>query len=102
MSCADCYRWEDTALILNVRVQPRASRDEITGVHGEQLKIRLTAPPVDGRANQTLLKYLAKLCDVPPGQVTLLSGDSGRNKRVRIENPRRLPAGVHRPGNATG
>jgi uncharacterized protein (TIGR00251 family) len=92
------YSWQGTALILNVRVQPRASRDEIVGVHGEQLKIRLTAPPVDGKANQTLLKFLAKITGVLSRQVTLLSGDSGRNKRVRIDRPRHLPEGVKKPG----
>jgi hypothetical protein len=94
---ADWYSWHGTALVLSVRVQPRASRDEIAGVHGEQLKIRLTAPPVDGKANQTLLKFLAKLCGVGVGQVTLVSGESGRNKRVRIESPHRLPPGVVPP-----
>jgi len=94
---APWYSWQGTALILTVRVQPRASRDEIVGVHGEQLKIRLTAPPVDGKANQTLLKFLAKFCGVPTRQVTLLSGDSGRNKRIRIDQPRRLPEGVYKP-----
>jgi uncharacterized protein (TIGR00251 family) len=94
----DWYSWQGTALILSVRVQPRASRDELAGLHGQQLKVRLTAPPVDGKANQTLLKFLAKVFGVPVGQVTLLSGDSGRNKRVRVEKPRHLPAGVHPPG----
>jgi uncharacterized protein (TIGR00251 family) len=94
---ADWYSWQGTALVLSVRLQPRASRDEIAGVHGEQLKIRLTAPPVDGKANQTLLKFLAKICGVGAGQVSLISGDSSRNKRVRIENPRRLPPGVEPP-----
>jgi uncharacterized protein (TIGR00251 family) len=91
------YSWQGTALILNVRVQPRASRDEIVGIHGEQLKIRLTAPPVDGKANQTLLKFLAKFSGVLTRQVTLLSGDSGRDKRVRIDQPRHLPEGVQKP-----
>jgi uncharacterized protein (TIGR00251 family) len=91
------YSWHDTALILNVRVQPRASRDQIAGVLGERLKIRLSAPPVDGKANQALLRFLAQLCAVPVAQVTLLGAQTGRNKRVRIENPRRLPRGVDRP-----
>jgi len=95
---ATWYHWQGTALILNLRIQPRASRNEIVGVLGEQLKIRLTAPPVDGKANQTLLKFLAKYCGVPTRQVTLLSGDSGRSKRVRVERPQNLPAGVQKPG----
>ena len=91
------YSWHGTGLVLNVRVQPRASRDEIAGVLGEQLKIRLSAPPVDGKANQALLQFLAHLSSVPVAQVTLLGAQTGRNKRVRIEDPRRLPQGVDRP-----
>jgi hypothetical protein len=95
---AEWYTWQGTALILTVRVQPRASRNEIAGVVGETLKVRLTAPPVDGKANQALLKFLAKCCGVSHGQVTLLSGDTGRNKRVRIDDPRQLPGGVRKAG----
>jgi len=94
---AEWYSWQDSALIINVRVQPRSSRDEIAGILGDQLKIRLTAPPVEGKANRALLKFLAKSCGVAPGQVAILSGDTGRNKRVRIENPQSLPAGVNAP-----
>ena len=95
---AGWYMWQDTALVLDIRVQPRASQNEIAGVVGERLKVRLTAPPVDGKANLALLKFLAECCGVPRGQVTLLSGDTGRNKRVRINNPRQLPAGLPGPG----
>ncbi len=95
---ADWFSWQDKALILDVRVQPRASRDEIVGSHGDRLKIRLTAPPVDGKANQYLLKFLAKFCGVPVRQVTLLSGETGRSKRIRIDRPQHLPEGVSRPG----
>lgn len=94
---AKSYTWQGTALVLNIRVQPRASKDEIAGVVGEQLKIRLTAAPVDGKANQALMKFLAKYCGVPRASVTLLSGDTGRIKRVRIENPRHLPDGISKP-----
>jgi len=85
------YRWQDGDLILSIRVQPRASRDEIVGLHGEHLKIRLTAPPVDGRANQHLVRFLAKYCQVPRAHVELISGQTGRTKRVRIKQPNRLP-----------
>jgi len=91
------YQWQGDSLILNVRVQPRASRDEVVGQHGEQLKIRLTAPPIDGKANQQLLKFLATLCDVPGTQVELLSGAGARNKRIRVDSPRKLPLGVLPP-----
>lgn len=93
----DWYNWRGSQLTLNIRVQPRASRDELAGVLGGQLKVRLTAPPVDGKANRALLRFLAKLCSVAPSQVTLVAGETGRNKRVCIDTPRRLPEGVEHP-----
>lgn len=88
------YRWDGPDLILQVRIQPRAARDEIAGPHGDSLKIRLTAPPVDGKANERLRGFLGGLCGVAKSQVTLLSGETGRSKRVRVTAPRRLPPGV--------
>ncbi len=89
---SDFHRWEGDSLFLAIRVQPRASRDEIVGPHGDSLKVRITAPPVDGRANAHLIKYLAKAFGVPRARVTLLAGESGRDKRLRIDAPGRLPA----------
>lgn len=89
-----CYRWQDDDLILSIRVQPRASRDEIVGVYGDLLKIRLTAPPVDGKANQHLLRFLASYCKVPRARVELISGHAGRTKKVRINRPNHLPEPV--------
>ncbi len=85
------YQWEGEDLLLAVRVQPRASRDEIVGPHGDSLKVRITAPPVEGQANLHLLKYLAKAFGVPRSALTLLSGDSGREKRLRIHAPQAFP-----------
>ena len=91
---APWYRWNNGALILDIRVQPRASCNEIAGPRGDRLKIRLTAPPVDGKANQHLLKYLANLCGVRSNKVSLISGAHSRDKRIAIEFPRTLPTGV--------
>lgn len=88
------WRWQGTDLILELHVQPRASRDEISGLHGERLKVRITAPPVDGAANSHLLAFLAKTFGVAKSQVILLTGESGREKRVRIEQPRQLPSDI--------
>jgi uncharacterized protein (TIGR00251 family) len=86
------WSWQDDKLILNIRLQPRASRDEIVAVQTDgRLKVRITAPPVDGQANDHLLRFLADLCDVSRSAVTLLSGQTGRNKRICICKPRRLP-----------
>ena len=65
-------------------VQPRAGRTEVVGPHGEVLKIRLAAPPVDGEANEELVRFLAKVLGVAKGAVTIESGDTGRRKRVRV------------------
>jgi len=94
---ASWYRWEGPDLILHLRIQPRAAKDEIAGPHGDSLKIRLTAPPVDGKANEQLCRFLGKLCGVAKSQVTVLSGETSREKRVRIATPRRLPPGVSVP-----
>lgn len=85
------YCWEGSDLVLTVRLQPRASRDEIVGPHGGNLKVRVTAPPVAGRANAHLLRLLAKTFGVRRHAVTLVGGGSSRAKRIRIERPARLP-----------
>ena len=86
------FRWEGERLLLSVRVQPRASRDEIVGPHGDEaLKVRITAPPVDGKANTHLVRFLAKAFGVPRSRVTLLGGDSSRTKHLRIDSPTTLP-----------
>ena len=67
-----------------VRVQPRSSRNQVTGIHGDALKIRLTAPPVEGKANQALQKFLAKQLDTSPANIEILTGHASRQKRVRV------------------
>lgn len=88
------YHWDGDTLVLNVRVQPKASRNELAGLHGDALKIRLTAPPVDGKANTALRKFLAKIFAVPASSISIESGQTGRNKRLRIPAPRQLPPGI--------
>lgn len=81
---------EDTGdyLILNIRAVPRASKDEIAGVMGgEALKIRIQAPPVEGKANTYLIKFLSKHWNIPRANIAILSGETGRNKRLRISSP---------------
>jgi hypothetical protein len=69
---------------LSVRVQPRASRNEVAGLDGETLKIRLTAPPVEGEANAACLKFLAKLLDLAPSRLAIIRGARSRNKVICI------------------
>ena len=75
---------KDGAVRFAVRVQPRASRDEIVGEYLDGLKIRLTAPPLDDRANQSLCRLLASRLKVPLTAVRIASGERSRNKRVEI------------------
>lgn len=84
-------RWQGEDLLLTLRIQPRASRDEIVGPRGDALKIRITAPPVEGKANAHLIKFLAKTFGVARSDVVLIAGDKGRDKRVRIHAPGPLP-----------
>jgi uncharacterized protein len=67
-----------------VRVQPRASHDEIAGEWEEGLKIRLTAPPVDDRANEALRRFLAASLKVPLSAVKIAAGERSRTKRVEV------------------
>ncbi len=91
------YRWEGHDLILRIRVQPRAKRDELVEFQGERLRIRITAPPVDDKANVHLRKFLAAMFQVPYSTVTLLSGSTGRDKRLRIKDPQQLPMDIKPP-----
>ncbi len=91
MSC----HWDGDDLILTLRVQPRADRDQLS-LRGGEIKARITAPPVDGKANAHLLAFLAASCGVAKSRVTLLAGHGGRSKRVRIEAPARLPPPLDR------
>lgn len=78
-------------LTLNLFIQPKASRDQIVGLHGEELKVAITAPPVDGQANSHLIKYLAKQFKVAKGQVSIIKGELGRHKMVMIASPALMP-----------
>jgi uncharacterized protein len=93
----DAYRWDGGDLLLRVRAQPRASRTEWLGLADGQFRVRLAAPPVDGRANGHLREFLADLCGVAKNRVTLLTGETGRDKRLRIVAPQRLPPGIAPP-----
>jgi hypothetical protein len=86
------YRWDGNDLILNLRIQPKASRDAFVGPYGEdEYKVAITAPPVDGKANSHLLKFIAKRFGLAASQVDLVSGKSSRSKRLRLKSPRNLP-----------
>ncbi|MDO6680336.1 DUF167 family protein YggU [Shewanella sp. 4_MG-2023] len=81
-------------LLLNLYIQPKASRDKIIGLHGDEIKIAITAPPIDGKANTHLTKYLAKAFKVPKSDVILLKGLQGRHKQVKILSPSKIPTEI--------
>ncbi|MCG6862598.1 MAG: DUF167 family protein [Chromatiaceae bacterium] len=85
------YRWRDGVLILNVRVQPRAKTDALIGPEGGHLRVRIAAPPIEGKANERLRRFLAGEFGVPQSRVELVAGGQARLKRIRIQAPRRLP-----------
>lgn len=72
-------------VIFTVHVQPRASRNEICGVQGDELRLRLTAPPVDDAANKLCMELLAKALGVAKSRVTLAAGAKSRHKTIRVE-----------------
>ena len=72
-------------VVLTVHVQPKASRTECIGVHGNALKIRVSAPPIDGAANDELVRFLAERCAVSPGSISIHAGAKSRSKRVIIK-----------------
>lgn len=79
------------AMVLRLYIQPKASRDQIIGLHAEELKVAITAPPVDGQANAHLIKFLAKRFKVAKGMVVIEKGELGRHKQVRINQPQHIP-----------
>lgn len=83
------YRGAD--LLLQIYVQPKASRDQIVGLHGDEIKLAITAPPVDGKANAHIQKLLAKLFGVSKSQIELVKGELSRHKQVLIKAPFQLP-----------
>jgi uncharacterized protein (TIGR00251 family) len=77
-------RVDGDGVVLTLHIQPGAKKTEIVGLHGEALKIRLAAPPVDGKANACLLAFIAENVGAGKAAVTLVSGQSSRAKRVHV------------------
>ncbi len=85
------YRWDGVDLVLRVRVQPGSRSDDILGVSGETLRVRLRAPATNGKANQALLAMLATAFSVPTRNVTIRQGHGSRIKTVVVVNPSKIP-----------
>lgn len=86
------WRWDGEALVVDIRVQPRAAADAVAGLVDGRVRVRVTAPPVDDAANQRVLRLLAKEFGVARSCVALIAGARSRDKRVRIAAPSKLPS----------
>lgn len=84
-------RWRDNDLLLSLHIQPRAKACAFVGMHDERFKIRLDVPPVDGKANEALIRWLSPLFGVPKSNIELLSGQSSPKKTVKIHEPQQYP-----------
>lgn len=76
---------------LKIFLQPKASKDQIVGIHNEELKITITAPPIEGQANAHLLKFLSKIFKVPKSSILLEKGELNRHKQIWIPAPKLIP-----------
>lgn len=74
-----------SGISFKIRVQPKSSRNHIVGTQADALKLKITAPPVDGAANKACIELLAKALDLPKSCLEIASGQAGRNKRIRIQ-----------------
>ncbi|MEN8142567.1 MAG: DUF167 family protein [Thermodesulfobacteriota bacterium] len=75
---------DDREVVLNLYIQPKSSRDRIAGLHDGAIKMNITAPPVEGKANNRVIAFLAHLLKIPKSAITINSGHQGRKKRVTI------------------
>jgi uncharacterized protein len=85
------FRWSEGALLLHIATQPGAATSQVVGLHGGLLKIRIHAPPVDGKANRALVDFLAAAFATPRSRVSVLRGETSRSKTVRIDRPLHCP-----------
>lgn len=80
----DWIKETSKGVLLPVRAVPRAAKNEIQGIYGDALKVRLQAPPVEGKANTALIRFLSDALDISRSQISVASGETGRNKAVLI------------------
>ncbi len=85
------YQWQSKDLLLKLHVQARAKENCITGIHGDMLKLKIKSPPVDNKANKEIVSYLAKEFNVTKSNVVLISGQTHRDKKILIKEPKALP-----------
>ena len=88
------YRWDGDKLFLDCTIQPKSREDRVAGLIGDSLKIKITAPPTDGKANRHLIKFLSKQFQVKQRAITIVSGATSRQKRLCISNPVTVPESI--------
>ncbi|MDY0133239.1 MAG: DUF167 domain-containing protein [Desulforegulaceae bacterium] len=79
---------KDDNFIINLHVQPKASRNEASGIYNNAFKVKIKAPPVDGAANKECIKFLSKSLKIPKTSISIVSGETGRNKKLSINKPK--------------
>lgn len=97
-----CVRQVGDELVLSLRVQPRASRSEVLEVRDGRLLIRTTAAPADGKANKAAIRLLADFLGIAPSRISLVRGQTQRNKTVRVSGPVELPPAIVHDDAANG
>jgi len=75
----------DNSVSLDLYIQPKASKNSVCGLHGDELKLAITAPPVDGKANKAVINYLSELFGVAKSSVSIMSGQQSRHKRCMVQ-----------------
>ena len=84
MTAGAITRMTAEGVVLSVFVQPRAAKNEVAGLHGEAVKLRLTAPPVEGAANKACIAFLAKALGLPKSALEIVAGQTGRHKQILV------------------
>ncbi|RMG74584.1 MAG: YggU family protein [Nitrospirae bacterium] len=79
------YKRSKRGIIIEVKVEPRSSRAQVAGLLGEKLKVKLTSPPVEGAANKQLIEVLSKFFGVKKSSISIIRGQSSKNKTIEIE-----------------
>jgi uncharacterized protein (TIGR00251 family) len=92
-----CYLWQNDTLLLDIQVQPGAKQNQIVRLHNHRLKIRIAAPPIEGKANRLLLKYVSEMFKVRRTMIKIVSGETRRDKRLSITAPQMLPEMISSP-----
>jgi uncharacterized protein (TIGR00251 family) len=79
---------KEDSFILDIYVQPKASRNQALGIFNNAFKVKIKAPPVDGAANKECIKFLSKSLKIPKTSISIISGETGRNKKLAINKPK--------------